>query len=635
MITITATTPLTGPPAWAVLERQLLDLMDQSVYPFLEKYTHPDGGLIWEGDIGGSEDDLYESFYNWPLLYLLGGGDHLLELGIRQWNAVTRQLTQMGRVHKEYMRRDDQFHQAESDIYFYLLCAADPNRPEHLERARRFAGFYMNEDPEALNYDPEHKIIRSPYNGSDGPDMSVDENRSYNYSPGMARYGLPHYDVPGITQIEDLKDPALARRMGEVMNQRMGRGDVVANLAVTSLVTNAYLLTGERKYRSWVLDYTDAWIERAHQNDGLLPDNVGLSGQVGEYIDGNWYGGLYGWTWPHGFYNIQMAALVAASNAYLLTQDAGYLDLPRIQMDWVVARGEIRDVREEHMSLGEHWIGQFSALGEQHETFLVPYRYGDAGWFDYQPMSPIYPVSLWNLSMAPEDWERIEDIRRAGGYDWRKVFSFHTKEDAGHEQPWIRFLAGDNPTYPEEILRASYRQVCRRLDLVRGDTEAATHHDPHRWQQTNPVTTEALLQLTLGAPQLIYNGGLLMSRLRYFDFDRKRPGLPQDIAALVETLEANRTVVRLVNLSPFETRDMVVQGGAFGEHRFTEVRYTHRTSEYPGATVDYAAPPVTEDTRTASIGANHLRVVLPPATEITLGLGTIPFVNQPAAALPW
>ena len=93
-------------------------------------------------------------------------------------------------------------------------------------------------------------------------------------------------------------------------------------------------------------------------------------------------------------------------------------------------------------------------------------------------------------------------------------------------QPWVRFLAGDNPTYPEEILRASYRQVCRRLDLVRGDEEATTHQDPHRWQQTNPVTTEALIQLTLGAPQLIYNGGLLMSRLRYFDCNRKRPGLP-------------------------------------------------------------------------------------------------------------
>ena len=58
------------------------------------------------------------------------------------------------------------------------------------------------------------------------------------------------------------------------------------------------------------------------------------------------------------------------------------------------------------------------------------------------------------------------------------------------------------------------------------------------------MTTEALIQLTLGAPQLLYNGGLLLARLRYFDAQRRRPGLPPDVAALVETLEARRTVVQ-------------------------------------------------------------------------------------------
>ncbi|MCZ6677552.1 MAG: hypothetical protein O7E52_09900 [Candidatus Poribacteria bacterium] len=636
MIEISATTPFTTPPAWAVLERQLFDIMDQSVYPFLEKYTQPNGSLIGGEEIGGSEDDFYESFYNWPLLYLLGGGDHLLELAVRQWNAVTQQLTRMGLVHKEYARRDDQFHQSESDIYFYLLCLADPTRPEHLKRARRFAGFYLNEDPEALNYDAAHQLIRSPHNGSDGPHMPVDDGtRSYNYSPGMARYGLPHYDIPGITRIEDLKDPTLARRMGQAMAKRMSRGDVVANLAVTSLVTNAYLLTGEEKYRRWVLGYTDAWIERARRNNGLLPDNVGLAGQVGEYIEGKWYGGLYGWTWPHGFYNIQMAATVAASNAYLLTQDASYLDLPRKQMDRIVALGEVRDIREGHMSLDEHWIGQFLALGDGHETFLVPYRYGDAGWFDYQPMSPIYPVALWNLSMETDDWSRIEHVRQASQYDWTKVFSFRTKEDAGHEQPWTRFLAGGNPTYPEDILRATYSQVCRRLTLIREDQEATTHRNPHRWQETNPVATEALIQLTLGAPQIIYNGGLLMSRVRYFDVDRKRPGLPKDVAALVNTLEADRTVLQLVNLSPFEPRRVIVQAGAFGEHRFTDAQYTGRTSEYPGEIGTYAAPPPEQENRRASVQDVRFQVVLPPGTEITLDLGTARFVNRPSVTLPW
>ena len=40
---------------------------------------------------------------------------------------------------------------------------------ESSPRARRFAGFYMGEDPEAPNYDPTHKIIRSMQNGSRGP----------------------------------------------------------------------------------------------------------------------------------------------------------------------------------------------------------------------------------------------------------------------------------------------------------------------------------------------------------------------------------------------------------------------------------------------------------------------------------
>ena len=51
----------------------------------------------------------------------------------------------------------DQFHQGESYIYFYFLCLADPTNPKLIERARRFAGFYLNEDPEAPNYDPEHR----------------------------------------------------------------------------------------------------------------------------------------------------------------------------------------------------------------------------------------------------------------------------------------------------------------------------------------------------------------------------------------------------------------------------------------------------------------------------------------------
>ena len=97
----------------------------------------------------------------------------------------------------------------------------------------------------------------------------------------MSVYGLPYHDVPGIGTVEDLKDPEKARAMGAAMARRMGRGDAVPNLAVVSLVTNAWLLTGEDRYRAWVLDYAGRWAERARANGGLLPDNVGLSGRWG------------------------------------------------------------------------------------------------------------------------------------------------------------------------------------------------------------------------------------------------------------------------------------------------------------------------------------------------------------------
>ena len=632
MKTIDSTLPLVAPPAWAVMERRLIDAMNQAVHPFVEKYTRDDGQLLW-GDHKlwrDGADDFYESCYNWSLLYALGGGDHLLALQHKLWDGITRQLTAMGMLRDEYELGYDQFHQSESYIAFYFLCQADPSNAKLIDRARRFAGLYLNEDPQAPNYDSQHRIIRAPHNGAGGPRWGFfDGEPSYGWSQGMSPYGLPYEDVPGVQVYEDLKDPALARRMGEVMQRRMSQGDVAANLGATSLVTNAFLTTGDDKYRRWVLDYVDAWMERARANGGLLPDNVGLSGQVGEYMDGRWYGGLYGWSWPHGFYNVGASATVAAINAYLLTRDASYLDLPRWQMDKVLALGETRKVADLPMSLRHHWTGIFGAM-DTAETFVVPYRYSDSGWFDYQPMSPIYPAALWNVSMADADWRRLEHVRTASGYDWRCVTAFRTKEDSGHEQPWLRFIAGDNPDYPEQILAASYRAVCRRLDLIRQDEADLLNVNIHHWQELNPVTTEALVQLTTGAPQFMYYGGFLMARLRYFDAATGRPGLPADVAALVETLAGDRAVVRLVNLSALDAREVVVQGGALGEHDFVSATFERRVSDYPGSQKDYAEPPLMCEKVTLPLDGNRFAVRLPPGSEICLDLKMKRFANAPA-----
>ena len=77
MHTVESSRPTT-PPAWAVLERRLIDAIDEAAPVFLQKYTRPGGTLIWREDYPGDgvwADDLYEAFFNWPLYYALGGSD--------------------------------------------------------------------------------------------------------------------------------------------------------------------------------------------------------------------------------------------------------------------------------------------------------------------------------------------------------------------------------------------------------------------------------------------------------------------------------------------------------------------------------------------------------------------------------
>ena len=44
---IEADIPFVEPPAWAQLERSLIDLMNQAIEPFMEGYVNPDGTILW------------------------------------------------------------------------------------------------------------------------------------------------------------------------------------------------------------------------------------------------------------------------------------------------------------------------------------------------------------------------------------------------------------------------------------------------------------------------------------------------------------------------------------------------------------------------------------------------------------
>lgn len=617
-----ATEPLGMPPAWAVLQRRLFDVLDEAWRIYEARYCEPDGSLRYDGPMQSRDgaDDFYEAFVGWPTLYQLGGSADLLTRSKLHWEAVTEQLDRLGFIIDEFERGYDWFHIGESMIFFYSLCAADPEDAAFRDRALRFAELYLPGSP-AGNYDPETRTIRAPHNGGGGPRFGTnDEWLDFGtHLTGMRPFGLPLEGVPGIEAWDDLADPDLATRMGAAMAERLGTGDTAVNLAATSLATNAWLYDHDERFRTWALDYLDAWRERARDNGGLVPDNVGPSGAVGELHDGGWFGGNYGWAWPHGIYSVGQAVSVAAVNGVLLDQDPTRLEIATRTLDHVYAEGIEATVDDTEMSIRDRWEAELGDDTAQ-PTLLVPNRHRRHGWFDHQPPQLGLPVWMWQAAHQPSDRARLEDLRRRSGYDWCTVRDFRNKEDAGHEAPWLAYLAGDNPAYPEEILRVALSQVQRRLDLIALDETDPRDLNIHHWQRHNPVSTEALLQLTTGTPQVLYNGGLLPTALAYGDADAGRPGLPPDVAALVDAVGAEAISVHLANLSPGQQRRVVVQAGSFGGNRIDEVVASVTEGSHPGSPTAYAVPSPTATTSTTVVGGERFEVVLPPGRQVHLTL---------------
>ena len=178
---------------------------------------------------------------------------------------------------------------------------------------------------------------------------------------------------------------------------------------------------------------------------------------------------------------------------------------------------------------------------------------------------------------------------------------------------------------------------------MRDDRQDPATYGDWYLQARNPVTVEGLLQLTMGGPLYLYNGGLQMARLRYFDCQRRRPGLPRDVAALVEVLEEERVVVQLVNLSATEPREMVVQAGVFGEHRFTSASWRQRRplsaeEAEAGQTHEEQFREVVQgqlEDRRVEVNDRQLTVGLAPGAGIRLDLGMERFANEPSYSLPW
>lgn len=581
------------PPEWALWERQLLEKLYPAALEFVEKYTRRDGSLIWRTEWPGMDgsDDGYESFYNFPLYVALGGPMALDSLARHLWEGITRQFTDYGQVYEEFDAGYDWMHHGESYTFLYFFGLTDPTNQKFRDRALKFAELYL--DPAHGNYDPELKIIRSPLTGSRGPRFINTAEDWVTHRPILANYLLPYEDIPGITSSAAWNDDDQFPLILKALNERMMRGDVPLNLAATSLMANAFMYTGESKYKKWIENYTATWMQRVVENEGFLPDNVGLSGKVGEHTRGKKWGGYYGWRWPHGLPNQMEATVIGAGNAYLVSGDSSYLSLPKSVIQLVEGQKKEED-------------GQW----------LVPYRFDDRGWWDFRPMRPKYPTHLWYLSRQAEDWARAK--RLTDPEKWNSTVYRKGKGDSENTAPWMGFLEGKNPDFPVEMLRANYQEMQRRLEMIRTDESLPDDQDVHHFFQRNPVILEGLVQLMLGAPNHIYHGGLLHTSLRYFDPDKQRPGMPVDVAALISRISSGSVTVQLVNLHPTESRRVILQGGMFGEHQIQRVRQV----------IDYPYQFYTIEER-------FFQIELGPGATGQLEVDLERFANSPSYRFPW
>ncbi len=563
------------PPRWAVLERRLLAENVPASREFFTKYFD-DRGYIqcfvrWGANDG--PDDAFENFNRWPELHALGADDDILRMYTKAHDGLIRQYTEarttevpiarQGMYHKEFIVQSDWMHHGEGLQLFNRMGLSIPTDATYQQRARRFAGLYMNEDPDAPNYDPARKIIRSMQNGSRGPMLRK--------ATALDWVG-DRFDVKGFDALHG--ESTFEQFLAHYEEYTDVVGDHFLNLAATTLATNAYLLAGEQKYKRWLVEYMDAWLDRMKRNGDIAPSFVDLDGRIGG-PDGKWWGSAYGWgfspvnpvTGRREDRNRIQWAIVGFQNALLVTGDGKYIDAWRRMIDAVNANAREVDGARQY-----------------------PTMYGANGWYGWQKTPwNVGAMEVWYWSQQPSDLERVSNL-------------------------WVDYLRGKNPRYPEDAIELDLEITSGRRGEVRRDTTPPERRLADNMLDYNPASTQSLVHLMWGALMPGRPGGLLDARLRYFDPERKRAGIPEDVAALVSEMSDARTTVTLVNLNPSRERTVIVQGGGYGEHQLVSVM---------------------QGKRTTSIDSPLLTVRLDPGSGQTLVLTMKRYANTPTVLHPW
>ena len=588
-----------SPPTWALLERELLRSNTDACEEFFAKYFDERGFLLcverWGGDDG--PDDAIENCNDWPILHALGAPDVVLQMYKQAWEGHLRQFTlakttevpfaRDGMYYKEFPVTFDWLHNGEGLTVFNLQGLSDPLDRDFQKRVRRFAGFYMNEDPGAPNYDPRHKIIRSMFNGSRGPLLRKATALDWAGDPIEVknRFHLGHGEESYEQMLAHFKD------YNDII------GDLPQNLLATSLALNGYMLSGEKKYKAWMLEYVDAWVERMKQNGYIIPSNIGLDGKIGGATDGKWYGGCYGWAFtvvvPQdgslAHRNTHNKGFTGFMNAYMVTGDDRYLDPWRRQIDAINAQMKMVDGKP-----------------------MYPKMYGDDGWYHFTPEKYNYAaVELYYLSMRADDLTEIlpDKVIRDSQAGYRNNAQF------SRDQGWLLYLLGTNPGYPEHALRGDLSRIRQRVAGMRADETTPDTRLADDPMQFNPASVASLIQLMQGGLHPGHQGNVLQARLRYFDPLQRRAGIPDDVAALVDRLTNDEVAVTLVNTNQLDSRELILQAGGYAEHQFLSVSNDKGES--------------------SPVNSDRVSVKLAPGAGGRFVFKIKRYANQPTMMFPW
>lgn len=575
-------TPMVPPP-WAIQQRRLFKVNADACEAFYQKYVDQRHRLKvferWGANDG--PDDAAEATNDWFILHALGGSNRISELAQLFWEGHLKQFAALrtqevkaareGMYFREFPVQMDWQHNAEGLTSFNVMGLSIPRSRKLLERNVRYTGFYNGTDPTAPNYDIQKRMMRSLMNGSRGPmlrDAAPLDWAGDRFEAG-ARFHMEHGER---TYEETLEHYA---EYGMVV------GDNPLNLQSTTLGLNAFALGGGEKHRRWALDYLNAWLERAQKNGDILPSYVRPDGTVGN----DWWKGVYGWgfspvvpqTGEREHRNRVPRSITAFMNGVLLSKSQDFIDM------WRKQNARINDA-------AKYLNGVLS----------TPTMFGENGWYGWKPGAyKTNGFEIWYVS------QRNDDRALAGSH------------------PWLDFLEGRNPDYPDQALSSDFDRIAERVkrretDDTTPDTRLAD------WPiNINPASVKSLVQLMTGglhiarppwSPTSPSQGGVVLHcRLRYFDPVERRSGVPTDVAALVHQLGDTSTEVTLVNTGN-RPRTVTVQGGAYAEHRLETVKINGVVH---------------------SVRNRDFTLTIEPGCGARLKIAMARYANSPTLAFPW